>query len=275
MRRKTHPEATGQVIETFRNSVHPEESVISLAGTGPNAAAHVRVLRTLTLYHLARCKRLNVVSGSTFSLMICLAHSLGCLDEEALLDYDARIRRLHGMSCVKTLRHLLRGNIRNRSLYQNRQIGETVHMLFGSDFANKTLDEIALPITLYSWCQNRGALVEINRETFPSFTLAEMARASVAIPFIHGPFLYRNYSFVDPVFSPGLKDLRRRLLSQREPHLYVNHKKTGICGKIHFVGTEDRIFPEIAMAMDFLKFYFGLPNRHVEKTNYNAIKEVV
>ncbi len=38
---------------------------------------------------------------------------------------------------------------------------------------------------------------------------------------------------------------------------------------------EDRSFPELTLAMDFAKFYFGLPSRHVEKTNYNAIKGVI
>ncbi len=275
MRRKPPSAEIGRVIEAFKSNAHPEESIISLAGTGPNGAAHVRVLRALTIYHLARCKRLNVVSGSAFSLMIYLAHTWGCLNYDALFDYDARIRHLHGMSCLRTLRHVARGNVRSRSLYQNQQIGDTIHMLFGSSFADKTLAEIALPLTLFAYCQHRGTLVEINRETFPSFTFADMGRASVAIPFIHGPFLYRNYSLIDPIFSPALKDLRHRLLKQRETHLYVNHKKTAVIGKIHFVGTEERSFPELAMAMDFVKFYFGLPNRHVEKTNYHAIKGVI
>ena len=78
----------------------------------------------------------------------------------------------------------------------------------------------------WGYCERRQALVKITAETFPDMKVWEVISACLSIGFIHGQFVYADYAFTDPMFSPKFKALVRTLLRKGENHLFVNYKRT-------------------------------------------------
>lgn len=259
-------------ISDFKNVLPAQQSVVTLAGTGPNVAQHVSVLRHLGLDYLKNLNRLNSISGSVFSIMIYLAHRQGGLDLEALHDYEARVTRLHGMSWPRAIGHLVGGRPKRRNLYSNHLIGETVKLFFSESFYQTRLADVDLPLSFFVYCQRRETVLELNRTTFPDITFIDLCRASIGIPGMHGAYHYGDFELTDPIFSPEFKALRRRLFRSSNNHLYVNHKKNDVSGRIHFLVPDERRFSQLALLTDFLKLYFGIHNSSNLATCRNAIE---
>lgn len=259
-------------ISQFKNRELPENSIITLAGTGPNGASHVQVLEELSLDYLSKVNKINIISASSFSFMIYLAHCQGDLNTDSFLNYDQLIREKHSASIGKVIKHLLKGNIKERNIYQNDLIGEAIVMLFGESFSNTRIDEVDLPISFYAYCENYKKTIEISRETFPEMTFMDIGRTCVSIPAIHGAYHYQDYQFIDPIFSPLFNQLRRGLFKKRQQQLYVNYKQTKDTGRVYFVQPEVKVLPEITLMTDFLKFYTGVPNKNIMNTHRQIIK---
>jgi len=254
-------------ITQFKNKASAENSIITLAGTGPNGASHVGVLQELSLDYLRQVNKVNIISASSFSFMIYLAHCQGDLNINSFLNYDSLIRDKHSSSLGKVIKHILKGNISNRNIYPNDLIGEAITMLFGERFSNTRIDEVDLPLSFYAYCEKNNKVIDISRETFPEMTFMEIGRTCVSIPAIHGAYQYQDYQFIDPIFSPLFSKLRRHLFKNPNSQLYVNYKQTKDSGKVYFVQPEHKVFPEITLMTDFLKFYTGVPNKNINKTH--------
>lgn len=254
-------------ITQFKNKELPSNSIITFAGTGPNGASHVNVLQELSLDYLRRVNKINIISASSFSFMIYLAHCQGDLNENSFLNYDSLIRDKHSASLIKAIKHILKGDISHRNIYNNDLIGEAIVMLFGDKFSNTRIDEVDLPLSFYAYCEKHKKVIDISRDTFPDMTFMDIGRTCVSIPAIHGAYHYKEYQFIDPIFSPLFGQLRRSLFKKPNSQLYVNYKQTIDSGKIYFVQPEHKVFPEITLMTDFLKFYTGVPNQNIKRTH--------
>lgn len=259
-------------ISQFKNRNSPENSIITLAGTGPNGAGHVQVLKELSLNYLSQVNKINIISASSFSFMIYLAHCQAKLQTHSFLNYDKLIRIKHSISIMGVIKHLLKGNVRNRNIYKNDLVGEAIIMLFGEEFSNTRIDDVDLPISFFTYCEKHKNVFEVSKETFPEMTFMDIGRACVSIPAIHGAYHYHDYQFIDPVFSPSFGQLRRKLLKKRNAQLYVNYKKTMDCGKVYFLQPEYKVVPELTLMTDFLKFYLGIPNKNINNTHRQLIE---
>ncbi|HEY7772736.1 MAG TPA: patatin-like phospholipase family protein [Marinagarivorans sp.] len=262
-------------LDIFKSQFPPEQSALVLAGTGPNGAAHISTISGLTLDYVEQLHSVHVISGSVFSLMACLAHRQGALNRANFENYDREVRIIHQASIGKLLKHWVRKRNSPRTLFDNERIRETMEMLFGADFCAQPLQAFSPAYRFYAYCDNKQEIVELSVDTFPTMTIVEVAMATASVPFMHGQYRYQDMALSDPIFCPQIKQFRKRMFVLPGHKLYVNHKRSGLAGKVYFVKTEERRFPEFAMSCDFLSFNLGLSNRYVNNLHRRIIKEIL
>lgn len=262
-------------LQTFKSLSPPQQSSLVLGGTGPNGAAHISTISGLTLDYLEQLQAVHVISGSVFSLMACLAHRQGALNRANFENYDSEVRAIHKASVNNLLKHCFRNRNASRTLFDNERIRETMEMLFSSDFCAQPLSAFSPVYRFYAYCENKREIVELSVDTFPSMTIVEVAMATASVPFMHGQYHFHDMALSDPIFCPLIKQFRKRMFMLPGQKLYVNHKRSGLAGKVYFIKAEERRFPELAMSCDFLSFNLGLSNRYVNKLHRRIIKEVL
>ncbi len=262
-------------VHRFKSQVEPHQSSLVLAGTGPNGAAHISTISALSLDYIEKLQSVHVISGSVFSLMSCLAHREGALNRDNFENYDREVRNIHQASMTNVVKHFVRKRKNPRTLFDNERIRDTVEMLFGHDFVQTPLSALPYAYSFHAYCSKQGELIELSAKTFPDMTLAEVAMATASVPFMHGEFAYREMALSDPIFCPLIKPFRKRMFSLPGHKLYVNHKRSGLSGKVYFIKTEERRFPEFSMSCDFLAFNLGLSNRYVNNLHRRLIKEIL
>ncbi|BCD96215.1 hypothetical protein MARGE09_P0414 [Marinagarivorans cellulosilyticus] len=262
-------------VHCFKSQAEPHQSSLVLGGTGPNGAAHISTISALSLDYIEQLQSVHVISGSVFSLMSCLAHREGALNRDNFENYDQEVRNIHQASMTNVVKHFVRKRKNPRTLFDNERIRDTVEMLFGRDFVQTPLSALSYSYCFHAYCSNKGEVIELSAKTFPDMTLAEVAMATASVPFMHGEFSYQGMSLSDPIFCPLIRPFRKRMFSLPGYKLYVNHKRSGLSGKVYFIKTEERRFPEFSMSCDFLTFNLGFSNRYVNNLHRRLIKEIL
>ncbi len=258
-------------VEHFKSLDSPNNSIVTLAGTGPNGGCQIPLLHILSYDYLRQVKTLNVISASAFSFFIFLANHHNKLNIAGFLDHEDHTRQTHGFPFVKLLANLIRGNPK-KNLYDNQLISKAIDNLFLSSFSSLQLKDIDLPVNFPLFCLRKQDFVSINAKTYPNMTIREVSHACVSIPWIHGSFEIADLVLIDPIFSKKFSHLRRSMLSNKANHLYANHKKNGRAGYVSFIQNEDIGKPDTYLALDFIKFYFGIKNKRIVNTHASILK---
>ncbi len=269
-----HNKATaGGLIERFSAAAPADESVITLGGTGPNGSCQIAVLEMIGFDKVQRKKSINILSGSAFGYLIYLAFHQGSMRIENYLNYDSDVRRLHGASCLKALWHFCSGKHKREGLYDNSRVKDTVFHLFQADYASRELRSFNSNMTFWSYCSARNELIRISADTFPHMKVWEVISASLSIKSVHGEFLYDDYRFSDPMFSPLFKRLVRILISGGENHLFLNYKKTQESRNVIFLKNQPLKMPLLSLLYDFFSFTCNFRNsRLIETHRCNAAR---
>ncbi len=258
-----------QHIQTFKNKAPVSKSSVTLAGTGPNTAVQVPVLRLLNDDYLRQIKSLNVISGSVLAFFTYIVNEEKGVNLKKFQQYEHYVRRLHTISAQQRIARWLSGN----HIFDNKLIGKTVHYLFGLEFCNRKLKDVPYPVNFYSYCIKNKRFETLNSQTYPEMTLKDVGQACMSVPYFHGKYDYNGNQFIDPIFSGSYNLLRNELFKQENNTLYVNHKKSQESGNVYFLTPLKYRFPEVQMKIDFLKFYFGITNQKILKTNARIIQE--
>ncbi len=260
-------------VKKFKRKLPPEQSNVILAGTGPNASIQIPVLHHLRDEYLHQVKSLDVISASTFSLFAFIASQEKHLNLKRFRSFENYVREIHTITLKKRFFHTLSGKLKTENLYDNKLIEQVIEYSFGKKFTDRQVQDIPYPIQFHTFCTIQNKFITINKKTYPEMTFKEVARACMSIPPIHGKFHYMDHSFIDPIFSNHFASLRRNIFSKYNNILYVNHKKTQDSGSVYFITPQKYTFPELQLWSDFIKFYFGITNQKIIKTNNNLVNE--
>jgi hypothetical protein len=253
----------------------PQNSVITLGGTGPNGSSQVAHLHSLGLEYIHVASTVNILSASCFAYFIYLSL---CAKEglrtENYLNYDKGMRKLHKASFFKALLHYSKSGIRNKPLYANHLLQQTINYLFETHLTERTLSELNPNLVFWAYCANEKRNIRITAREFPCMKVWQVICACVSIPFMHGEFSYKSHRFIDGIFSPNFSGLKREILKSPDNHLYLNYKKQARSGNVFFLRNSDSKFPQLELLADFLMLAFGIPNYRVNRTHRRVIKQV-
>ena len=98
-------------------------------------------------------------------------------------------------------------------------------------------------------------------------TVAEVCRACVSIPFMHGAYHYRNMVLVDPIFTPHFAKIRRSWYLPGSNHLYANIHREGEYRGVLYIKNSRQRWPLLAVLWDFVALCSGLPNWNIRATH--------
>lgn len=245
---------------------------LALMGTGLDAAIQVKHLCQIGLSRLDLLERVNMLSGSTCAYFIVRAHRENGLIQENFLDFDKINRRANGCSFSKAFTKSLFVFLKKQSFYPNEKLSQTVNHLFYPEFYNRTLSQFPENICLWSYCLIRKKEIELSvKNGFGDMTVIDAIRAAVSTGFLHNPFSYQDYELIDPIFSPVISSLKRKILSQGKNQLVINYKKNGENRGNYMVKHDDSKNPKFTLAKDFFLFTCNLPNRKIRNTHTDAI----
>lgn len=253
----------------------PDDVNLILAGTGIDGAAQVTLLNNLSLEYINAARQVHVISGSAFSYFIIQASIEGALRFANFANFDALNRRLHGASFWMNLLRTPAVVWGRRSYYPNAKLGETVKHIFHDSFCRKTLSSFPENLTLWSYCENRKSLVEVSRRTgFGDLSVVDMIKAAASTRFLHGAFIYEDYSFVDPNYTPLAKNLQRKIRSKEQTNIVLNYRKDGRWKNNYFIKHNQAKRPDLKIAIDFVRFIMNLPNPDISKANATLITQL-
>lgn len=247
------------------------ESVLTLGGTGPNGTSQLPVLELLGYENIQALKKINIISGSSFGYFIYLAFYSGHLLLENYRSYDKGTRVLHKASLIKVIKHIVRGDYKHASLYDNSKVKETVNYLLAPGFCDRPLSSFPSNMSFWAYCVKNNTLVEINSTKFPNMKVWEAIASSLSVKAIHGHFEYGGYHLVDPMFSPKFKDLVRTLLKNNQNHLFLNYKKTSVSRSVIFLKNQPLRLPLLSLLYDFFSFTCNFKNPRVIRTHHHVL----
>ncbi|MEY4590913.1 MAG: hypothetical protein RL497_2989 [Pseudomonadota bacterium] len=261
-----------EFVQQFKIRAANEPSVLTLAGTGLNGAAQVAILCDISLAVLEKLKRVNVVSGSSFSYFILQAYHTGGLREDRFPQFDQLNRALHGGGILRAIARLGPVILRKGAFFQNDLLGQTGKHLFTEEFCNRKLSSFPSNLCFWSYCQNTNALIEISTNNgFGSMTVTDLIRATASAKFLHGRFECAGHHFLDPNFSPKASALIKHFFTIRENHLVVNFKRSSSRGRTLLLKQDNSTHPSISIMRDFIFFTLGIPNPYINNTHIDAL----
>lgn len=257
-----------ELIEQFLSRIEDSKSSsLTLAGTGPNGSSQLPVLAHIGRSRMREMAHINIISGSSISYFIYIAMTEGGFKADGYRQYDKLVRKLHKGTPIRFLKHILSQLYRPSPYFPNIMLKETLDIFLDASFIARPLSTFDANIRFFTYCLKKENLVEISYKSHPEMTVSDICRACFSLPFLHGPFFYNKYQFIDPTFTDGFGRLRRRLFKTSHNHLYLNIKKQEESKNILFVKNEDATFPVLAMFFDFLLLCLGIPNPRVGKTH--------
>lgn len=252
----------------------PQQTILTLGGTGPNGSSQVLHLLNLGWDYVHQLNRINVLSASSFAYFIFIALGLGKLKKENYRLYDKGVREIHDASFFKALTHFARWGLPKKPLYDNQLIKETIRYLWDDDFINMPISAFNENLQFWVYCSASDKNICISSRNFPDMTMWEVVSACVSIPYIHGEFVYGEHSFRDAIFSPSFKNLRRELIKPPLEHVYLNYKKESTIGKVCYLKNTQSKYPDIELLADYAMLAFNFSNMRVNKT-HQAVLEAI
>lgn len=257
-----------------RSAVEP--SSLSMTGTGLNGAIQVPLLAKIGTGRLNALKKVNVISGSSYSYFILQAYSKKMLREDIFLSFDKLNRTLHSSNFLVSLARLFPILFMGGSFFKNDTLDVTSGHLFKKEFCELRLKDFSDNLSVWSYCTNRKENIEIsNANGFGDMTVYQLIRACISLRFLHGPFHYQDYSFVDPNFTKfARKSLLKKLFSDKNNHLVINYSKNETRGNMSFVKHTLAKHPNLEIAKDIFFFTFNISNQSIYKTHQRGLKEL-
>lgn len=262
------------LLDLFLSRMHPAHtSILTLAGTGPNGSSQLQILKKIGRENIRLMSQVNVISGSSVSYFIYIALLEGGFKAEGFKNYDKLVRKLHKGSITGFLMHLLTRRHKAKPVFDNQLLQDTLCIFFEREFISRTLSTFDENVRFYAHCQTKEKIVELSAKNHPEMTVEDVFRACVSISFLHGPFYYEGYKFVDATFSKSFSSLRRQLLATDKNHLFVNIKKHAESRNVIFVKNDDLKFPVMHMFLDFSCLCMGIPNGKVKRVHLAHLRD--
>jgi hypothetical protein len=256
-----------KAVALFRSRSPLEEATLTLDGTGPNGPLQMAVTEAIGRMELHRLRRINVLSGSTFSFLGTMAglvkqHRMGL--EKLITDGDRHSRRVQGAGMRRIMSYLLMRSWRRRPMFEAGTLSALLHGFVSPSFARTRVGDLPCNVSFWLYDLDARAPARVSRETdLGGATLTEIADCVGAVPRLYPPGKIAGRRFIDPVFSPAYRDLMLSLREEATNHLIANMVKDKVTDREIYVKPHAYGDGRKMIRNDFVRFALNLPNPRV------------
>jgi hypothetical protein len=204
-----------EATRKFLSAAALEESTIVLDGPGIGCTSHTIALGYLGLERIFRLKAIHSFSSSSYGTMGFIAMRDGTLTMRAedVIGWNRGNQRRHQLTFPGSVLTKLPSLIRRGYLFSNQRAEDALTCSSSQAFVQKKVRD--LPPNVHFWVYNktekRNEDIHAGNPVFADWTMGEVIRAAVSIPYIYETFIKDGKEYRDPMFSPTLRELMREL----------------------------------------------------------------
>lgn len=251
-----------------------EESTLTLEGTGINAAIQWVVLSMIGKERLRKIKFVNAISGSTFPLLLYLARESGDFvwPRERAYEWEPHYRKMHGVVPIWTALRWCAGLVVRKPALDVEGHAAAFCNSVREGFADQNLKDFDVNIRVWLYEIDSGTMVCAHRDSsLGDMKLYDIIKCSSGIPWLFGAAQYEGKSYIDPIYSPKMTDLRRSFKSEASNSLISNMLIEKVTPKQIFLKPHGYRYGSLMMFRDFAKFILGFGNREVGDAGVNGL----
>jgi len=261
--------ATERDVALFQDPVARQNTVLIVSGTGTNAWHPYGFLRRFSLQELRELKAIFGISGGSCTYYARIMEALGLFNDKRIALFDEIWRRHLNRKGV--LGKII-SPITGQPVFFTQDLHRAMDELFGHATEIQFEDRAFSNFHCVLHRLDRDELFIADAASTPDLSVAYVS-ASGGFPRKVGklnlcegaPGKYRHFS--DHDFAPErVRSKFRELLRSTYPdcHLvFLNQRKSGSKGNIHWIKTGEEQFPLLGQLMDAFYMALGIPNvRH-------------
>lgn len=254
---------TAADIRRFLERVPIDRANLVFDGCGPNGAVQYEVLSLLGVERLLAAQTVHVMSSSSFAYLFFLARHRGqlALGRDQICGWDAIIRRNHGVVPGLTLIRALGRFARGKSAEIPAEgLERSFREVVTDAFAAQTVADLPPNVRFWLYNETRRELMAASADSpLSAMPLPTLVKAAAAVPRVFTEVSWQGERFVDPIYSPGRRELYRTLRSDGDV-LVSNVFRRGEQGNAMYVRPTGRLSGQPMLLKDFGLFLSGLPN---------------
>jgi hypothetical protein len=208
-----------KAVEHFLNGSPVEESSVILDGPGIGCTSHLLALGYLGMERFLKLKKVHSFSSSSYGTLFFLAKHFDelTLRSEESQGWNRRNQQRHNTSVPFLVLGKIPRLLKSGSLFSNERALEALSCTVSPAFVGRTVK--TLPPNVHFWVynksENRLESICAENPTFSHWTLGEVVRAAVSIPYIYQEFEKDGKIYKDPMFAPQIRETMRMLRSEQ------------------------------------------------------------
>lgn len=254
-----------------------EDSTLTLDGTGVNGHVQFLVLKTLGIDVVKRLGRVNLISGSAYTYCAFLGIESGLVADarDRMQQWDENNRTLwHRASFASAMRRAYGVARGTEAFFANDCLEKMMRGTATDAIAEQRIGDLPSNAVFWLYAPAERKNIAVSAlSPYSATTVAALARCCAAIPRLYSPAALDGLRVIDPVFSPGYKDLRQQLRAEARNHLISNvvverNTSDTIWLKPHDFAAGKRMVLE-----DFARMVFNRPNPRIFAAYAQAYEE--
>jgi hypothetical protein len=252
-----------RAVRDFLSSAPIESSSVILDGPGIGCTSHTMVLGYLGIERLLKLGEMHSFSSSAYGTMFFLARHLRMLtlDKAKVRGWNRENQKRHKLTLPGQFLLAMPSVLTKGYLFSHDLTLAALEYSVSPEFVRLQLKDIppCFHFWIYNKTDNRLEDLHAGNALFGNWTMGDIIRAAVSIPYIYQPFEKDGKTLRDPMFAPTIRQALGNL-RQGKNVLFWSMKYSAKKGNLLAVKGHESSNGLRRIILDEVKFLLGVDN---------------